>query len=1129
MLQCVAAVPEDGKLLGGLGGGDGLLGGLGGLGNIGNTLTQVAGGLPDLNTVTKSLTSVTSVASTLVKTVTQTVTKLTAVTNKVSQLAGTLSKLTTTATGLPASVLQFTKTITFAFTTVTQVVSEASNLLGQGTKLTEAITQVQTSVQVLVKHLTSSPVDVTIVQKSVTTVVTSIKYFISATQGYLGGATKLLNSSPIVPVANAVGKILVSMQSVLEIVSSTITTVQAVTKTTSNTTIIKTTLEKLRGLVQHFTNQISDPSLIPSLLQTLLGNIGGISSAFPAESPTDIVPGGTGDGTPIQPPNQGFYNGPDGNTYPPQGSLDNQQSISPPEFHNAADPIIEPNLPQYPQSPQTVDSEETPISNWPDQTHPDNNVQQHSFWNYPVILAQPDRQVGPEYQPTNFGNQRPAQSSYWESPTGGQENSGPQVNTIGGPYQPDAQIVFEPNRPINYPDEYSPSTNIGNQGPAQSGYWEGPIGGQENSEPQVNTNGGSYQPNAQIVIEPNRPINYPDGYLPSTDIGSQGPAQSGYWEGPTGGQQNSGPLVNTIGGPYQPNAQIVIEPINQGDNLDAPINENDQIYGSSIPDDNLQLPQSQQTFSNLATPQVNGPISGNYQFPSQASENYPLIDQSSYPVLENSGISYPVPSSLSGNYPNYPINTPSLPSISTSGPEYTTPLSENYLFPSQTYGNYPSIVQSPYAVPENYPSILQSPYPVPENSGASYPVPSSLSGSYPNYPTITQSLPSELGYPASSATTPVSSATSSASASPGHATASASATTSNVGHTPSFSGPKTSISIFRKYEIALGDIFTKILDIIATMKRVPTDQLAFAVKRTYSTIHTLMLFVSQLNGYSATSPNSVDIIFNIINELSGNLQDLVQLAQQIASVQGTSTPLLTILKLTSAVTALTINQVQKLAQQIDTSPTNFVLQSSIDRVLLNLIYEYGQLYPGNYTGQIDQPNGVSDLFNALSTSNQSYQPIYHEISHGVIRAIKNIIQQSAQTIQNSDNDYIRLLNIVQALPLNQDQIHLITYYLTQMNNNLNTVSYRLESINAILNDMSGYGHTRNFDYYTTVTQSSSSSSASSTSSSDGTDTSTASASSSSTTITAPYSQLVKFAGPLANNLLSYSGNPVLQS
>lgn len=1015
MLQWGGAVPEGGQLLGGLGGG----GGLSGLSNIGNTLTEVTDGLSNLSSVTKSLSSVTSVASTLVETVMTTVTHLNAVTSQVTQVAGTLSKLTKTAASLPGTVVQFTNTITSALTTVTQVVSEASSVLGPVTELTEAITKVQTSTQVLVQQLTSSAVDATIVQKSVTNVMTSIKVFISVAQGYIGGASKLLNNSSILPMATAVGKILVSMQSVLEIVSSSITTVQTITKTTSTTTIIKTTLEKVRRLVQHFTNQISGQGFTPNLFQNLLGNIGGISSA-PTQSsivPGDSLPnqivissGGPATGTPIQPPNQGYphslnnnangeyipfgpgdgapiqhsqgiYNGPDnvlnGHNYPSQITLNNQQLNSPP------------NTQYYPRQ-STVDSDETPIS------IPIDNLPQHSFWNYPVRLAQPDIQVGPEYQPSNIGYQSPSQ-------------------------------------------------------------------------------------------------------------------------------------VNTIDGSYQPNGQIDIAPNDQADNIEAPFNENYQTYmthPNNYPDqysqspESLQLQQplqpSQQTFSNLATPENIG-SENNYEFPNLSSENYPSNDQSSYPALDNSGISYPVPSSLSESYPNYPINAPSLPSISTSGPEYIRPISGNYLFPTQT--------------PENYPSIGQQSYPVPESSGINYPI------NYPNYPINAPSLPTTAtyipvytspSYPESSAITPLALATASASASPGHATASASAAA--ITSTPPFSGPRTSISIFRQYEIALGDIFAKILQIISSLQGVPTDQLTFAVRQIYATTHSLMLFVSQLNDSSATSPTNVDIIFNIINELSENLQDLVRLTQQIFAVQGTSAPLLSIIKLTSAVTALTINQVQILAQEIDTSAINFVIQSTIDRVLLYLINVYGQLYPSSYNGQIDQPNGVDNLFNNLSASNQSYKPIYHGVSHSVIRVIKNIIQQSAQTIQNSDNDYNRLLNILQALPLNQDQVNQITNLMSQMYNSLNTVSYRLESIDQILNYMSDYGHVGNFAQYSTVSRSSSSASASSTSSSDGTDTSAASAASSSstsTTINAPYSEVVRFAGPFAQNLLKYSGSPVL--
>lgn len=1004
-------MPEDGQLLNGLSGGGGLLG------------------------VTKSLTSVTSVASTLVETVKQTVTHLNAVTSQVTQLAGNLSNLTSTAADLPATVTQFTNTIASAFTTVTQVASEASNVLGQGTELTEAITKVQTSTQVLVKQITSSTVDVTIVQKSVTTVVTSIQYYISVTQGYIGVASNLLNSPSILPMATAVGKILVSMQSVLEIVSSTITTVQTVTRTTSTTTIIKTTLERVRGLVQNFTNQISDPSVIPSLLKKLPGYIGGISSAFPAESPTG--PGDAKAGTPNEIPNDivtGSNIGANGQDYPSNSRRPNLPPIIPQQTQEQGELG---NKPLIPTPNQGYTNNLNNLKNEQYIPYPDNDQPQHSFWNYPVRLTQPSR-VGPQYKSTNFGNQGPSQAGFWDGPTEGQ-----QVNTIDVPYRPIEQVLI------------------------------GPISQGDNLEAPITENDQTYRgPQYQ-----------------SANNGNPGPQQGGYWKGPTEGQQ-----VNAIDGTNE----IVIGPINQDDNLETPITKNDQTFRApnSYPDDYSQspeLPPSQQIFTNLATPPKNGPISQNYQFPSQTSENYPSISQSPYLVPEYSGTSVPEPSSISPSYPNYSADDPP-----TSSPIHSTPFSENYPFTSQTSGNYPSIG-----------SFL---YPDPEISDERYPIHSSWS--YLNYPIIAPSLPSTsslspaYALPIDPGSTPVSSATSSASASLGHATASAAVTTSTLGAIPSFSVPSNSISIFLKYEIALHDIYAKILQIISSVQGLPTDQLTFAVRRSYATTHTLILFISQLNVPSATSPSSGDIIFNIINELSGNIQDLVRLAQQIFAIQGDSTPLLTILKLTSAATAFTINQVQKLAQQINTSAGYFVLQSSIDTVLLSLINIYGQLYPGAYAGKIDQPNGVDDLFNNLSTSNQSYDTIYYGISHSDILVIKNIIQQAAQTIKNSDNDYNRLLNTLQALPLNQDQIKQITNLMYQMNNNLNTVSYRLQSIEHILNYISDCGHIVNFGQYSTVSQSSSSSNASSTSSPDRTETSAASASSSSTTITARYSQVV---------------------
>lgn len=386
------------------------------------------------------------------------------------------------------------------------------------------------------------------------------------------------------------------------------------------------------------------------------------------------------------------------------------------------------------------------------------------------------------------------------------------------------------------------------------------------------------------------------------------------------------------------------------------------------------------------------------------------------------------------------------------------------------------------------------------------------------------------------------------------ATATATATTSTTTATASSTVVTGnirphSVYIFRDFVNSLNSAFTRILEEVSPFSQINTHPVINAVHRVHLSIHTVVLYISQLNVNIIDTVSSSSIIYDGFREVRLYLGRIVQVVQLVIDnqqiPQGGRIQLIRVIKHTSAIVAITVTEIKQLVQNIQYNNEDG-LWNAIEVLLQRLISSYDRVFVGKYNGLADQDDylgGLSFLQNNLVDSgDDQWSPVYRGLSQSTAQILDNSIVGIGQTIAVVSNEYDNQLNDIEQIIGNRDDGHPATQYLRQLanrlsrnNGRLNRVEQRLDAVLNVLRNLQvvgsnsiGIGGT---GLDSTVETSSSASASSSTSSGlnwDGTgwrsSTSSASASASSRS-TKVYTQALQFGDQLADNLYKYSGFP----
>lgn len=378
------------------------------------------------------------------------------------------------------------------------------------------------------------------------------------------------------------------------------------------------------------------------------------------------------------------------------------------------------------------------------------------------------------------------------------------------------------------------------------------------------------------------------------------------------------------------------------------------------------------------------------------------------------------------------------------------------------------------------------------------------------------------------------------------AVASATATTSVVtGNT----GP-IGTNIFNDFVNSLNSAFSQITGQIRPLQQINVYPVIRSLHRVHLSIHTLVLYVSQLNVDIVDTVSSSSIILEGFREIRHYFGRLVQVVQSIVNTQQVTQVerirLVRVVKYTSAIVAITITEVKRLVQTLQYNSDD-VLWNAIQVLLQRLVNSYERVFGGFYDGLADQNDGLSGLSylqnNLLDTGDDRWSPVYRGISQSTAQILDNSIVNIGQTISQVSDEYKTQLNNIDQIIGDRDDGHPATQYLRQLANRLRRNNARLdrvdERLNGVLNvlrNLQAVGSNGIDIGGADVVTSSSSSSASSASSSSSesswngagwkSSSSSASASASaSSRSTLVYTKALQFGDLLATNLYKYSGFP----